>query len=383
MTKLARETLTLTRSGAATAEGLAEMGSRTVTTAGLTGAAIVLSLTVPISALTSSTASVDPLSTDAARSLAANVMFGCADSRDKSSQLAMSRAGMAGIVLLGTTPPPKLRYKLRRVASAAPEGREPLFASDEEGGTVQRLGPLIRRLPSAETMGNWQSRRLRRTAQRYARAMARLGVRMSLAPVADLRVQGSYIDKLDRSFGSKPRRVGRAVIAWSKGLRRGGVAPVVKHWPGHGHARDTHQFAASVPAFLKLRRADLVPFRMAFRAGVSAVMVGHVQSRGLTPPGIPATQSARALSVLRRQAGPNAVIMTDSLSMAAASSARGLTLSQAVIESLSAGADWALICSGDKLKIMRAVARAIRDGRLDAAQLQRSAARVAALKESL
>lgn len=312
--------------------------------------------------------------------LAASVLFGCADSRDRSSQMAMSRAGVAGIVLLGTNTPAGLKGQLRAVRKAAP-GIPPIIASDEEGGTVQRLADALYRLPPAETMGRWSNAKIRRTAQRYGRAMAQLGVRMSLAPVADLRVPGTYIDELGRSFSSNPERAGRAVIAWSQGLASSGVAPVVKHWPGHGHAVDTHQFAARIPGYNKLKGADLVPFRMAFDAGVDAVMVGHLQSRGLTPNGVPATESKNALSVLRHQAGPDTVIMTDSLSMAAASSARGLSESQAAIASLRAGADWAMVCSSNTLGIVKAVGRAIRKGTLDKADLIASAQRIRTLKQ--
>lgn len=316
------------------------------------------------------------------RALAARVMFGCADSRDRNSQLKMARAGVSGIVLLGSDTPANLRRQLRSVRRAAP-GLPPLIASDEEGGTVQRLAEAIRPLPSAETMGKWPPAKLQRTARSYGRAMARLGVRMSLAPVADLRVPGSYIDDLNRGFSSNPKRVGHAVTAWSRGLAAAGVVAVPKHWPGHGHAVDTHQFAATIPAYRKLLRADLVPFRMAFADGAAAVMVGHLQSRGLTRPGEPATQSRAALSRLRSQAGPGTVIITDSLSMAAASSARGLSESEAVVASLRAGADWAMVCSTRTTAVVKAVGRAIDDGRLDRAQLMQSARRIDALRRSV
>lgn len=317
------------------------------------------------------------------RTLAADVLFGCTDMRNAGMQRRMAKEGMAGIVLLGNDAPSDLRRQLTRVERAAPQGHEPLIASDEEGGSVQRLDSLIRPLPSAETMGNWPVAKLRRVAAKYGRGMAQLGVLMSLAPVADLRVPGSYIDDLGRSFGSSPSHVGKDVIAWSRGLQESGVAPVVKHWPGHGHARDTHQFAARVPNRAQLERADMVPFEDAFAAGVPAVMVAHVQSRGLTPNGVPATQSRKAISVLRGQAGPDTVIITDSLSMAAASSARGLTEAQATVASLRAGVDWAMTCSTDPIGVVKAVKRAIDRGTLDRDQLLQSSDRIRALKDSL
>lgn len=308
------------------------------------------------------------------RRLAAAVLFGCADSRDTTSQVQMARAGVAGITLLGSTPPADLRARLARVHRAAPHAVT--IASDEEGGTVQRLAPLLGRLPSAATMGRWPQTRLERTAASYARRMSGVGVDMSLAPVADLDTTGGYIASLGRGFSSHPRAVGRDVTTWSRATESAGVVPVVKHWPGHGSAGDTHQRAARVPRLPVLERRDMVPFRMAMRAGAPVVMVGHLQARGLTKRGVPASQSRHALRILREQAGPDTVIVTDSLSMAASSSARGLSEPEAVISALRAGADWAMICTERMPRIVKAVTRALRSGVLPRSALEVSATRI-------
>lgn len=308
------------------------------------------------------------------RRLAASVLFGCADSRDTAYQQRMARAGVSGIVLLGERPPGDLKQRLARVQRAAPHAVT--IASDEEGGTVQRLAPLLGRLPSAATMGRWPTQRIERTAKRYAQRMASIGVAMSLAPVADLSVPGSYIASLGRAFASRPRAAGRDVVAWSRGTSSGDVIPVVKHWPGHGHAGDTHRQAARVPRLSVLERRDMVPFRMAVAAGAPVVMVGHLQAKGLTKRGVPASQSRKALRVLREQSTPDTVIVTDSLSMAASSSARGLSESQAVLAALRAGADWAMVCTERMPTVVTAVTRAIRAGRLDRTDLVVSATRI-------
>ena len=178
------------------------------------------------------------------RRLAAQVIFGCADSRDTSTQRKLAAAGVGGIVLLGNTAPPNPKSRLRSVRQAAPKKPRPVIASNQEGGSVQRLARLIYPLPSAETMGRWSSKHVRQTAKRYGKRMRRLGVTMTLAPVADLRVSGSYLDRLNRSFSSNPAKVGRKVTAWSNGSHSADMIPVVKHWPGHGlhhHDRSRHR----------------------------------------------------------------------------------------------------------------------------------------------
>ena len=311
------------------------------------------------------------------RRLAAQVIFGCTDSANARAQRSMASEGVGGIVLLGSRPPRSLKVQLRSVQDAAPQGHRVHIASDEEGGTVQRLAPLIYRLPSAETMGQWSNRKVRKTAKKYAKRMDSLGVGISLAPVADLRVPGSYLDRLNRAFSSDPRTVGKKVDAWATGTQKAGVTPVLKHWPGHGHAVDTHKYAARVPALKKLRKADLIPFDKAMEGdSAPAVMVAHVQSKGLTEAGQPATQSKRAIRILRQQAGPDRVIMTDSLSMAAASSARGLSHPQAVVKSLAAGVDWAMVCTNSVRSTVTEVRKAIKRGDLSRSQLRDSAKRI-------
>lgn len=61
-----------------------------------------------------------------------------------------------------------------------------------------------------------------------------------------------------------------------------------------------------------------------------------------------------------RHAGPSTLIITDSLSMAAASSAIHRTIPQAAVAALRAGADVALTCS--TVGVVTAIARAISTG---------------------
>jgi beta-glucosidase-like glycosyl hydrolase len=109
-------------------------------------------------------------------------------------------------------------------------------------------------------------------------------------------------------------------------------------------------------------------------------MVGHLLSAGLTRNGIPTSLSRHALHYLRRSAGPDAVIMTDSLAMAAASTSLGITPARATVRALRAGADWAMACDASPLRAVRAVTSALGDGTLPRAQAVASARRILDLK---
>lgn len=274
-----------------------------------------------------------------------------------------AREGIGGIVLFGK-PPRSLGKQLAALRKASPMGRI-LVSSDEEGGLVQRLGGLLGRLPSARKIGATKSpAQAGAMAHRYGMAMKRLGVNVSLGPVADVGVPGSYIYADGRAFSTNPKTVGDYVRAWMGGLRSSGVMSVVKHWPGHGSAANTHVGSGRTPSWSAMLGQDEVPFQAAFAAKAPAVMVGHLDVPGLTESGIPATMSAPALSYLRTAAGPDTLIMTDSLSMGAVTTAMHQTSAQAAVRSLIAGADLALVSTADPLAIARAIEAAINDGRL-------------------
>ncbi len=268
--------------------------------AGLLAASMVPGAPAPYAA------AVDPAGWDNRR-LAAQLTVSCVDMAHPDRARRHAAAGIGAITLLGD-PPRGLRSELARVRDAAPTRVLPFVASDEEGGAVQRLRSAIYRLPSARTMGTWRPARVRRTAHDYAVRMRRIGVRMDLAPVADLAIRGAYIDELGRAFARDPDRVARMVRAWRLGMRDAGVVTVVKHWPGHGAATNSHTGPARVPALDVLEGRDLVPFERELADGAPVVMVGHLLSEGLTRRGVPASLLAArpALPAAVRRAGRRA-----------------------------------------------------------------------------
>jgi len=313
------------------------------------------------------------------RQLAAELVMTGAKMGDTVAIEHAAARGVGGIVLFGPSSP-DLARTLRRARAASPQGNSPLIASDEEGGRVQRLASLIYPLSSAEVMGRWSPARITETARKYALRMRGLGVSVVLGPSADIAVPGYFISAAHRSFSKNPQEVAVAVNAWNDGLRAAGAHGVVKHWPGHGQASDTHVGGSSVPPWSVLQSRDLIPFRATFAHHVDAVMVGHLRVPGLTEGSLPATESPTAMRALRAQAGRSALIVTDDLSMAAASTTLGITAAQAAVRSLVAGADVAMVCWAPLDAVISAVGDAINDGRLSRARAVASARRVLSLK---
>ncbi len=291
------------------------------------------------------------------RQLVAQTIFECVPVSNIAHASRSVRLGIGGVVFLGTDAPANLKQQIVKLSSQADGKVPPLIASDEEGGAVQRLADIIYPLRSASVMGTWDDSEVTKTATKYGKAMKRLGVDMAFSPVADLDIDGHFISDQSRSFSSSPSGAARSAIAWATGLDAAGVAPVVKHWPGHGRASDTHRATGKIPPWSKIQKSDLIPFDRAIDAGFAAVMVGHLESRGLTERGVPASRSPGALAVLRQQIGPDGLIITDSLSMEAALVGVKHKAPEAVLQSLAAGVDVALICSGPANLIDRVMSR--------------------------
>ena len=296
------------------------------------------------------------------RQLVAQTIFQCASVSNIGALSKAVRKGLGGVVFLGGVAPSDFPQQIAKLAANAGDHVPPFIASDEEGGVVQRLDDVIYPLQSAETMGTWPDAEVTSAATKYGKAMKKLGVDMALSPVADLNIPGHFIGDQSRAFSSTPSGAARSVIAWATGLQSVGVAPVIKHWPGHGRATDTHLAPGYIPAYSQLLKSDLIPFDRAISAGFTAVMVGHLESKGLTERDVPASRSPKALAILRDQIGPDGLIITDSLSMEAALVGVNHRSGEVVRLSLNAGVDVALICSGPTDIVDRVVSQITPEG---------------------
>ncbi len=243
-------------------------------------------------------------------------------------------------------------------------GRAAPILIDQEGGRVQRLKPpQWRAAPPGRRFGELYARD-KAAAEQGAEANARLiaaeltdlGIDVDCLPLLDVPVPGAHDIIGDRAFGETPDVVialGRAVC---RGLRAGGVMPIVKHIPGHGRARaDSHLELPVVDASLEdLRATDFAPFT-ALANEASWAMTAHVVYSAIDP-SAPATLSAKVIGeVIRGEIGFDGPLISDDLSMKALSG----DFESRTRGALAAGCDLVLHCNGDMAE-MTAVAGACR-----------------------
>ena len=139
--------------------------------------------------------------------------------------------------------------------------------------------PKAARIPGANALGAIDDVELTRAVGRALGAdLARVGLDLELAPVADVNSDPLNPVIGIRSFGDDPDLVARHVAAFTQGLQEVGVAGCAKHFPGHGATRvDSHVGLPVVDIDrATLLARELVPFRAAIAAGVQ---VDHDRAR--------------------------------------------------------------------------------------------------------
>lgn len=258
----------------------------------------------------------------------------------------------AGVILFARNclEPEQLEELVVELRALFPDRRLPLFV-DQEGGRVQRLRPPHwPALPAAGTIGRLfdrDPRRGRQAARLYARAIAATLAAADLdvvcAPVLDLHLAETTAAIGERSFGGDPHRVAALGRIVCDTLRSCGIAPVIKHLPGHGRARcDSHLELPRVDARADLLEAsDFVPFRACRDAPFA--MTCHCLFEALDPRH-PASLSAPIVrEVVRGRLGFCGILLSDDLGMGALVGSP----KDRARAAWAAGSDLVLWCDGD------------------------------------
>jgi len=288
-------------------------------------------------------------------------IYGCSGHRLTENERAFfAEAGPWGFILFrrNIDTPEQVRALTDELRAAIGDTDAPILI-DQEGGRVQRMGPPHwPKYPPGNTYLKAADDPL--TARELARLGARLmahdlrevGINVDLLPVLDVPVPGAHDIVGDRAYGQDPATVALLGRAAAEGLLAGGVLPCIKHMPGHGRAfADSHKDLPTVHAdFETLDGWDFSPFKA--MSDMPLAMTAHIVFTAVDRKR-PATQSKKAVKMMREHLGFSGLIMTDDLSMQALSGSLG----ERAHRSLKAGCDVVLHCNGDMAE-MQAVAEA-------------------------
>ncbi|MBN3005957.1 hypothetical protein JW897_19665 [Chromobacterium alkanivorans] len=282
-----------------------------------------------------------------------------------------------------------------------------LIGSDQEGGNVFRLPrPLATSFPGNMALGAaYQATRdsgLARDSGRVLAAEIRaVGFNVNFAP--DVDVNSNPLNPVInvRAYGDDPATISLLGQAATQGMREQGVIGSFKHFPGHGDtATDSHY---GLPVVNKSRAdayaIDLAPYRQAIASGQAPemIMTAHIQYPALDSSLITARNGERMIApatmsrkiqhdLLRGEMRYQGVTVTDALDMKGISDF--FEQADAVIKVFQADVDIALMPTefrtaaqaGRLRQLIDQVAAAVADGRINRAELDRSARRIVAMK---
>ena len=269
--------------------------------------------------------------------------------------------------------------------SCRPKDSPPAFISiDHEGGKVNRLVKPFTKFAGNDHLGELGSPKVGfEFGQILAKELKAVGVNINYAPVVDVITNAKNPIIKNRSFSSDPEVCGRLGSSVCRGLQRGGVMAVAKHFPGHGDtSEDSHLTLPKVEkTYEELDVMELIPFKRVIRSRVDGIMTAHILNPNLDPD-YPATLSKRTLDILRNDLRYSRIVFSDDMEMKAVFD--NFEPVDAAIRAVDAGCD-ILIYRGDEgihVPAMEGLVKAVESGKLKEETLRAAVGRVQAGKKS-
>jgi beta-N-acetylhexosaminidase len=256
-----------------------------------------------------------------------------------------------------------------------------IIAMDGEWGLGMRLDSTIS-YPYQMALGAIQDNTLiYKMGQYVAYDFKRLGMQMNFAPDMDVNNNPNNPVINYRSFGDNKYNVAQKGIAYMQGMQSGNLLTTAKHFPGHGDTDVDSHLALPQLNFNTARLDSLeeYPFKEAIRAGISGIMVAHMNIPALdTTKNLPSTLSRPIVTgVLKDVLGFKGLIVSDAMEMKGV--VKFFPNGEADVRAFIAGND-ILELSEDTHRAMKMIKKAIRKDKADEKELDAKVKKVLAAK---
>lgn len=218
-------------------------------------------------------------------------------------------------------------------------------------------------------------------AKEIGNEMKEIGVHINFAPVVDINNNPDNPIIGTRAFSADKKVVAKKAKAYMSGLHAAGIISCAKHFPGHGDTTvDSHKDLPVIEhSMQRLQSIELYPFKEIIKAGVPMVMIAHLSVPALDTD-MPTSLSEKTITFLQKKLQFDGLVVTDGLGMDAITKKYGP--GEAVLHALLAGNDL-LICPVDVPKAVAAIERAVQDGRLSEAALDKHVEKILHMKRKL
>ncbi len=277
----------------------------------------------------------------------------------------------------------ELSSELRSLSKTKPD-RKPFFISvDQEGGRVARFRAPFTEWPPMAAVGKIDSATVAfKVAQVMAIELAAVGVNLNFAPSVDIFTNPANTVIGDRALSTDAEAVAKLGSALVRGMMKGGVIPVAKHFPGHGNTLiDSHEeLPVESKTLDELEACELEPFKRAFRARLDFVMSSHLSFPKIDVDWPVSLSEIFLKQILRDQLKYRGLVISDDLDMKALTKHRAK--SDIAVRALQAGTNILLYCNEpDSPPIaIDAIEKAVHDGDLAEKILLDNAERINTVK---
>ena len=256
-----------------------------------------------------------------------------------------------------------------------------LIAMDGEWGVGMRLDSTIS-YPYQMTLGAVQDNTLiYKMGRHVGYDFKRLGMQMNFGPDMDINNNPDNPVIGYRSFGDNKYTVAAKGTAYFEGMQDEGLLTTAKHFPGHGDTNvDSHLDLPLLP-FTRERLDTLeeYPFRQAIKAGISGIMVAHMDIPALdNTKNLPSTLSRPIITgVLKDSLGFKGLVVSDAMEMKAV--VNYFPSGDADLRAFLAGNDIIELSENSALGIKR-IRKAVRKGEISAEEFEARVKKVLAAK---
>lgn len=297
----------------------------------------------------------------------------------------LSRIGIGGVILFkrnweSLQQIVSLTNSIQKAVASDSYDESPAWiAVDQEGGRVARFKEPFSSFPSLQHLGKINSpKTCFEMGFVQGKELMAAGVNVNFSPCVDVHQPGTSDVIGDRAFSSDPEQVAVLGSALSRGLQKGGVVSVAKHFPGHGSVEvDSHlDLPISQKTAAELGELDWIPYKRMARARTEGVMTAHISFPKIDPARIATLSRKFVQDYLRQELRFSRLVFTDDLEMGAVQ--KNYSLDEACFLAVEAGCDQLLVChSFDQIEdIWQRLVDAFRTGALSESRLNESLKRI-------
>ena len=246
--------------------------------------------------------------------------------------------GLGGVILFSKDikTEKELRENILRIKNKS--AITPFVAIDQEGGRVERTESIRSKRLSPRFAFQKGEEYLRAQSEEIAKELRDWGFNLNFAPCVDVNTNSNNPIIGERAFSDEPDGVIKGADIFVEAMRKYGIIPCIKHYPGHGDAdMDSHLTLPKIDLTLEeMENTHIKPFKHEISKDIEMIMAAHIHCTCFDKESLPSSLSCNAIGYLRNKLHYEGIIISDDMVM---KGVQKYESAEALIMGLKAGLD--------------------------------------------